>query len=178
MTKTAKELADEAISCAHDVATQHTSDKLGRLINRINDLLSLAQASQARTDAEAVPNGWKLVPMKPTQEMIEAGYDAQGDDNETSLRAAWPAMVNATPPGNATQAAGAQWQPIETAPKVVGRIIGWVDGRARFICWGKASHVPMFGWVLTDQGPEECDLCSPTHWMPLPTSPAADLKKD
>lgn len=66
----------------------------------------------------------------------------------------------------------AAWQPIETAPKVVGRIIGWVDGRARFICWGKASHVPIFGWVLTDQGPEECDLCAPTHWMPLPAAPS------
>lgn len=64
------------------------------------------------------------------------------------------------------------WLPIESAPKVVGRIMGAVDGRARFICWGKASHVPMYGWVLTDQGPEDCDPCEPTHWQPLPTPPA------
>lgn len=69
------------------------------------------------------------------------------------------------------------WQPIESAPKVVGRIMGAVDGRARFICWGKASHVPMYGWVLTDQGPEDCDLCDPTHWMPLPASPLAPQQR-
>ncbi len=71
-----------------------------------------------------------------------------------------------------------KWLPIETAPKVVGRIIGAVEGRARFICWGKASHVPMYGWVLTDQGPEECDLCQPTHWMALPDAAALGEQHD
>lgn len=66
-----------------------------------------------------------------------------------------------------------QWMPMESAPKVVGRLIGAVEGRARFICWGKASHVPMFGWILTDQGPEDCDLCEPTAWMPPPEPPLA-----
>lgn len=67
-----------------------------------------------------------------------------------------------------------KWLPMDTAPKVVGRIIGCVDGRARFICWGKASHVPMYGWVLTDQGVEDCDLCNPTGWMPLPATPTEE----
>lgn len=67
----------------------------------------------------------------------------------------------------------ARWQPMETAPKVVGRIIGAVECRARFICWGKTSHVPLYGWILTDQGPEDADLCQPTAWMPLPDAAMA-----
>lgn len=59
--------------------------------------LAILAADRAR--GVEVPEGWRLVPMEPTQAMIEAGYDAQGDDNETSLRLAWPAMV-ATAPSN------------------------------------------------------------------------------
>lgn len=68
------------------------------------------------------------------------------------------------------------WLPIETAGRVVGRRLGIVDGEVRIISWGKTSHVPMHGWILVDQGPEDADLCSPTHWMPLPTPPATYAK--
>jgi len=64
------------------------------------------------------------------------------------------------------------WQPIETAPRE-RFLLGWVDGCVRLIRWGKTSHVPMYGWNLADQGPENFDLCEPTHWMPLPPAPDA-----
>ena len=63
------------------------------------------------------------------------------------------------------------WQPIETAPRDAGCLLGWVEGVVRFIQWGKTSHVPLYGWCLADQGPEDFDLCTPTHWMPLPEPP-------
>ena len=63
-----------------------------------------------------------------------------------------------------------EWQPIETAPKGPP-LLGFVDGCVRFVSWGKTSHVPMYGWCLVDQGIEDCDLCEPTHWMPLPPPP-------
>ena len=67
------------------------------------------------------------------------------------------------------------WQPIGTAPKNGARFIAAVDGcvRVRIVSWGKTSHVPLYGFCLADQGPEEFDLCEPTHWMPLPDPPEA-----
>lgn len=65
----------------------------------------------------------------------------------------------------------ADWQPIETAPKGV-RLIGVVGGEVRFIMFCKTSHVPIHGWCLVDQGAEDSDLCSPTHWQRLPTPPS------
>jgi hypothetical protein len=67
------------------------------------------------------------------------------------------------------------WLPIQTAPTDKGMLLGWVDGHTRFISYGKTSHVPMYGWCLVDQGIEERDLCSPTHWMPLPPPPPGEI---
>jgi len=64
-----------------------------------------------------------------------------------------------------------QWEPIETAPKDQGYLLGWVEGTVRFIQWGKTSHVPIYGWNLADQGVEDFDLCYPSHWMPIPGAP-------
>lgn len=59
------------------------------------------------------------------------------------------------------------WQSMEVAPRET-RLLGRVAGRVRFIRWGKVSHVPIYGWVLVDQGPEDCELCEPSGWMHLP----------
>ena len=70
------------------------------------------------------------------------------------------------------------WQPMETAPRGERRkrVLGVVDGQVRVILWGKTSHIRMYGFCLADQGPEDFDLCEPTHWMPLPSPPDAALK--
>ena len=63
-----------------------------------------------------------------------------------------------------------KWQPIETAPKDK-QILGLVDGQVRLIRYGKTSHVPLYGFCLADQGPEDFDICEPTKWLPLPPPP-------
>lgn len=63
------------------------------------------------------------------------------------------------------------WQPIETAPKDGRRFLAVVDDCVRIAMWTKTSHVPLYGFCLVDQGAEDCDLCKPTHWMPLPPPP-------
>jgi hypothetical protein len=50
-------------------------------------------------------------------------------------------------------------------------VLGVVEGDVHFIRYGKTSHVPLYGWNVCDQGPEDCDLVEPTHWMPLPKPP-------
>lgn len=62
------------------------------------------------------------------------------------------------------------WRPIETAPHNK-TVLGVVDGETRLIRWGKASHVPIYGWCLADQGAEDFDICRPTLWQPKPLPP-------
>lgn len=69
----------------------------------------------------------------------------------------------------------AGWRDIASAPEDGTTFIGWYCGAARIIRWGKTSHVPLYGFCLADQGPEDFDICSDdelSHWMPLPPPPA------
>ena len=51
----------------------------------------------AAIEAQGVPKGWQLVPVEPTQHMLDAS--ALDDQMNTgSIRAAWKDMVNAAPP--------------------------------------------------------------------------------
>ena len=64
------------------------------------------------------------------------------------------------------------WRSMDSAPKTEP-ILAVVDGDVRVVRYGKTSHVPLYGWCTADMGPEDCDLCDPTHWMPLPAAPEA-----
>jgi hypothetical protein len=56
------------------------------------------------------------------------------------------------------------WYPIEEAPKD-GRPIHGKLGRRRLVTWwGKACHVPLYGWCHGKV--ENTDLWEPTHWRP------------
>ena len=57
---------------------------------------------------------------------------------------------------------------MSAAPRDGICILATVDGETRIIGWGKVLHIPLYGWVLLDQGPEDVELCKPTAWMPLP----------
>lgn len=63
------------------------------------------------------------------------------------------------------------WQPIESAPKDGTRFLAVVDGVVRIVSFGKTSHVPIYGFCLRDQGPEDSDICEPEVWQPLPEPP-------
>lgn len=70
-----------------------------------------------------------------------------------------------------------EWQPIETAPRdgtrIAGRRVTEMAYLGRITWFGKASHVPIYGWCHgTD--PEDIDLWQPTHWKHLPPSSRGD----
>jgi hypothetical protein len=67
--------------------------------------------------AAKVPEGWKLVPIELTKQMIEAAFDAQPEAGAVSLAAAWDAMLAAAPSLQAAQPAGAsQGEPSPKEP--------------------------------------------------------------
>jgi len=54
-----------------------------------------------------VPHGWKLVPIEPTQKMIDAGYDTLEpdygeDDEDVGVTRSYKAMLSAAPQGGDT----------------------------------------------------------------------------
>lgn len=60
------------------------------------------------------------------------------------------------------------WKEMQDAPKDGTPLLAVVCGRVRVIQWGKTSHVPLYGWNLADQGPENFDLCKPEKWTHFP----------
>lgn len=63
----------------------------------------------------------------------------------------------------------ARWLPMHDAPRH-RRFLASVEGLVRLVTYGKTSHVPMWGWVLVDEGFENSDFCEPDGWMELPAA--------
>jgi len=69
------------------------------------------------------------------------------------------------------------WLPIETAPKYGDEIDIWASGeRAPNCVFNKPTYGKQIGWVYQSgydsDGPVFELVKNPTHWMPLPASPA------
>ena len=137
-----------------------------------------------------VPEGWKLVPERPTKAMVDAAYDAHDKFEQSEeggwcgLRSAYRAMIAAAPPAPQPNLSG--WLPIATAPLDKTRVIiavptkdrdDWIGGEASF----DPNHYGDgdWWWAGTDYsdhhaGPvSEMNHHAPELWMPLPTAPSA-----
>lgn len=118
---------------------------------------------------QAAPDGWVLVPVEPTHEMIEAGYQPwlnRGNRKGPSVvRGVYLAMLSASP---APQAYG--WRPIETAPKdgtlIIAAHSNYADGIMDCVLWsgGRWETQEGIGYMAGRF----------THWRPLPAPPAQE----
>jgi hypothetical protein len=109
------------------------------------------------------------------------------DDSEPRVQDYWQALARAA----IAAMGGAGWRPIETAPRDGSKIDVWIeDARHTNVFWGRPDHscgeagdycdcCPSYdAWVCADMndyltGDEGFACDDPTHWMPLPPSPAA-----
>lgn len=157
---------------------------------------------QGRTQSKSVPDGWKLVPIEPTEDMEFAGnqvadalavnvnYTGYTHDCATA-EDVYKSMLSAAPPPPVTAQGQQGWMPIETAPKGQPKtftkeliLLLLPDGRVVTGCpYWKDNYSPQ-----REGG--GCDVISttfggyleveysalipqyPTHWMPLPAPPA------
>ncbi|MBA3577289.1 MAG: DUF551 domain-containing protein [Sphingomonas sp.] len=68
----------------------------------------------------------------------------------------------------------ANWQPIETAPfEPDGRFLVYTEGEI-VIGYRNCFYDGNPWWQCEDEGPVNWGAIKPTHWMPLPSPPAAD----
>jgi hypothetical protein len=68
---------------------------------RITEVMETGKPSDLAAPQQAIPSGWKLVPIEPTEEMITAACDCQdhdpADDYDSEIFHAYKAMLNASP---------------------------------------------------------------------------------
>jgi hypothetical protein len=138
-------------------------------VARLNDLIATATGEQA---VAAVPDGFALVPLIATDDMIvafaEQWYSKRQAIDDPDMADAYKAML-AVAPQPAAAPSGDAWQPIETAPKdgtriLIGRagypwtfVAGWNPHRQHWAYGSDAmSYLPMA-----------------THWKPSPLAPTA-----
>ncbi len=87
-----------------------------------------------RTDAQPTPDGWKLVPIEPTQEMVRHAYAAQPGAINAGFAQAYCAMLEAAPYPTAQPPAA----PVETtgimqaAESAAKTVEGWSDSKRAY----------------------------------------------
>lgn len=66
---------------------------------------------------------------------------------------------------------------LEEAAKDGQRILAIYGGQTRIVQYAKTSHVPLYGFCLAEQGPEDFDIVPESKiagWQPLPSPPAQE----
>lgn len=98
------------------------------------------------------------------QEILEGAHpDESAAYLFERIKVAVPAIANLRAQRDAARAG--QWQPIETAPKDGTHILGFDSGEAQIITWDNYDN----SWMVY---PQLMFDVTPTHWQPLPPTPA------
>jgi hypothetical protein len=75
-----------------------------------------------------------------------------------------------------TASEAVSWQPISTATKDSSRILSWSNEEGYHVVWAD-TWMGDDVWMREDTGTLwEWRLANPTHWMPLPATPALKAK--
>ena len=134
---------------------ERTLDETGLTPKLITQAIDWAIEQLDKSVAQAVPEGWRLVPVEPTKEMFSAGYDEL--ENSESIELIYKRMISASPACGGS----CEWVSVfkERPQKIEGNKIWATDGDAQFEC--EFSD----GFWCNISGSEF------THWMPLPPAP-------
>lgn len=167
--------------------------------NILRNLIESAPVPAAAPVAQVVPEGWQLVPVEPSDAMLEEAVFLAAAENVpallSALRKIYRAMLSAAPqppvvkdslttqpPPTATEDAkdAGRWRPIETAPKdgtavLLGNAYGtWIARYKPVFSSGYRADDPWFSMMLNHdhmgRGP---GWGTPTQWAPIPAIDAA-----
>ena len=154
-----------------DHALEIADESLAGGYNSMHDqaLHFLAAEVRRRASPASVPEGYAIVPVEPTPEMLDCFIGA------TEARGRFEDMLSAAPTPPVIED---RWQPIETAPR---------DSKTMFVVIGISVDVgnafpyttdPWCVWrTLEGRFERWPHKFQPTHWMPLPKAPAMQEDK-
>jgi hypothetical protein len=116
----------------------------------------------------AVPQGYKLVPLEPTDEMLKAAVSALAcnggdpDYSEGDALDVWNAMTSAAPAALPSEG----WRETKEEKPNDGAqcVVHWADGG-----YALSTYANDVGWWDFSAG--ACYAEAPSHWMPLPMAP-------
>ena len=171
----------EMVERAKQSVLSEMSDR--RLLNGVDDDLHdeiAAAIVQACLPALSCPDGFRLVPVEPTAEMVRCGEDAlrksgsglsQLDGRKAADRI-YRAMLAASP---APAVDNAGWRPIASFPKDGELYLVCddrsLDGDHQVVFWDEDLETPFK--LHTPDGPAFHEAAF-THWQPLPSAPSQD----
>lgn len=122
----------------------------------------------------SVPTFIDICPLPP----VSLGPDARLNRWDVRALDEWLDKIAGTG-SPAARPTSMEWKSIDSAP-LDGTLFlaaNHFSGIRQVTWFGKTSHVPLYGWAFNETGdPEDTDLWSPTHWMPLPDAPVAITK--
>lgn len=151
---------------------------IAHLCNTFPELAHCHPARQQQAaEPVAVPQGWRLVPVEPTEEMwravhklddeMAAGcYDGRGCSTEQ----AWHCLLDNAPQPPAQQPL-TEWEPIETAPQDGTEILGYRDGKIAVAYRVPRDDCEMWAFGGTSAAIDIAPYLKPTHWMRIPAPP-------
>lgn len=163
-----EELRDMLDEAGHPLCNEN-----GNLVrNALQSLIEERDRLRA-TPAPGAPAGFKLVPIEPTEAMLEEVIGSSSSTYEMA-RDRYAAMLYVAPsaapgaPGQEAAAVQAAWRDIATAPKDGTRVILWWGGKSinGFYLDNIASTAPWQGWRVESLVARPTG--APTKWMPFP----------
>jgi hypothetical protein len=168
------ELLQEA---AQSIRVDGTPAQVGLSADEHEDIAR--EITRLRSQGSGVPAGWKLVPVEPTPEMLDAGINAAPIALDDDLESAYLAMLSASP----QPPVGADgWREISTAKTGVAVILA-AEGISGVWAIGEATleddddqRDPSWWWASAPRGEYYSDDvvnmgAMPKYWMPLPAPP-------
>ena len=183
MTPLTPEMIERAARAIHDLMGPYlgTPEQIAKHGDRIAARqLETAEkyATVALTAALSCPDGFRLVPVEPTAEMVRCGEDAlrksgsglsQLDGRKAADRI-YRAMLAASP---APAVDNAGWRPIASFPKDGELYLVCddrsLDGDHQVVFWDEDLETPFK--LHTPDGPAFHEAAF-THWQPLPSAPS------
>lgn len=81
----------------HDKQANEYARQVAHWIGKFDEVKAERDQLRAELEKVRVPEGWKLVPVKPTEKMVEVGYAAINCKATSPTRLAWNAMITAAP---------------------------------------------------------------------------------
>ena len=159
---------EEALALAnkHDISVEHPHE-----LKAILDAIIAASRRAPVADQRAVPEGWRTVPVEPTDAMVEVMKNGPADyhyrDIEGQIKAAYRRAIAAAP----TPPAGEQWISVEERMPEhdVDVLVSFLSTAQVVAYFDSQPEKEGFVWQTMDGPAYRAEAV--THWMPLPTPP-------